>query len=630
MYSRSRNVASHPNLYACPNVGCNCSFQNIHGRNRHISTCLHETPDLPVMAQGIDLDDAMDKYRAWRKEDRQLEFTAHKFPFGGRSSALSTNVKPTDVPPAADSPDICFDCNDSAQMPATQSASTPSYVDVSSSPIPSDRMEITIASEQSSSTLNGSFGTNVTQRTQSSPNRYINSDRRIVFDEYTAFQSQLYSEIMQYRGAPLCMYDNILSIIRHWALERNLDFNVNEIYRSRNSLLHRLKKLYKMENFRAKLVNVHVSHDRTLPVVRFDLVEVLCNMFADERIFHPDNIAKGYDIWTGKTEPCDVFGEIHTGDSFSEAVEFYVRKEGDFGIPLVAFYDKTHTDVKGALSTAPFMITLGFLNLATRKKTYVSFPLALIPNLKHGTSSDEQITPVESLQDEHDCLRHALEGLIEIEKKQGTQMIIRQKVVNARPWIHFVIGDIEGNNRLAAHYSDNSGKTARPNRMCKCPTYRTVEPPECTFVEFQEFIEAKKKFKELFVHGTKERAKELMKRISRHPVDTVWEHGVPLSDRKHGINRITPPEVLHVVGTGIAPKLVSSIHGDIKSKTDVSKLDRLHAEIYKDLQRNCDSDYFQSSLTKGSTETTKQGALENIGNLLALTCVCQRLIWAIH
>ena len=53
----------------------------------------------------------------------------------------------------------------------------------------------------------------------------------------------------------------------------------------------------------------------------------------------------------------------------------------------------------------------------------------------------------------------------------------------------------------------------------------------------------------------------------------------------------------------------------------VEKLDRLHAEIYRDLQRNCSQDYFESSMTKGATETTKQGALENIGQLLALTCL---------
>ncbi len=51
-------------------------------------------------------------------------------------------------------------------------------------------------------------------------------------------------------------------------------------------------------------------------------------------------------------------------------------------------------------------------------------------------------------------------------------------------------------------------------------------------------------------------------------------------------------------------------------------MDFLFIDIYHDLKRNCDHDYYESSLHKGATETVKQGALENIGHILALAALC--------
>jgi hypothetical protein len=51
-------------------------------------------------------------------------------------------------------------------------------------------------------------------------------------------------------------------------------------------------------------------------------------------------------------------------------------------------------------------------------------------------------------------------------------------------------------------------------------------------------------------------------------------------------------------------------------------LDFLFIDIYHDLKRNCDHDYYESSLHKGATETVKQGALENIGHIPVLTALC--------
>jgi hypothetical protein len=200
----------------------------------------------------------------------------------------------------------------------------------------------------------------------------------MVIDPHTAFQSHLLAELMKFRGVPLAAYDSVMDTLRFWSLEMQLDFNRRDIYRSRKSLLHHLKKVYHMQNFSARMENIDISHGRKAGVVIFDTVEVITNMLSDRRIFCEENIASGYDIWTGLGEDSGVYGEYHTGSMWKVAHDRYIAGTDNFALPLVVFYDKTHTDVKSALTSAPVMIHFAFLNLTTRKKTYVAFPIRII------------------------------------------------------------------------------------------------------------------------------------------------------------------------------------------------------------------------------------------------------------
>jgi hypothetical protein len=89
----------------------------------------------------------------------------------------------------------------------------------------------------------------------------------------------------------------------------------------------------------------------------------------------------------------------------------------------------------------------------------------------------------------------------------------------------------------------------------------------------------------------------------------------------HGINMITPPELLHTVGAGLAVYIITIIKDSLNDVTR-SELDTLYIQVYHDLKINCDHDYYECSLHKGATETVKQSASENIGHLLALAALC--------
>ena len=92
-----------------------------------------------------------------------------------------------------------------------------------------------------------------------------------------------------------------------------------------------------------------------------------------------------------------------------------------------------------------------------------------------------------SLADKHRCLEAALASLVKILEDGGIASVVQVKFVVMKVWIHFIIGDCQGNNRWAGHYMN--GKQA-PWRDCLCLQERMSDPsPTCTLVT-PEMIES--------------------------------------------------------------------------------------------------------------------------------------------
>jgi hypothetical protein len=53
---------------------------------------------------------------------------------------------------------------------------------------------------------------------------------------------------------------------------------------------------------------------------------------------------------------------------------------------------------------------------------------------------------MKSYQDEYDCLHAAFSSLQKINKKGGMALTVMGKQVVGKIWIHFCIGDSQGNN----------------------------------------------------------------------------------------------------------------------------------------------------------------------------------------
>ncbi len=79
-------------------------------------------------------------------------------------------------------------------------------------------------------------------------------------------------------------------------------------------------------------------------VVVFNLEVMILSLLLDENLMHPNNIAEGYDIFTGKgSEPDDFYGEIHTGDAWEPARKHFCGDDpSNMPLALVGFGDTSY------------------------------------------------------------------------------------------------------------------------------------------------------------------------------------------------------------------------------------------------------------------------------------------------
>jgi hypothetical protein len=83
---------------------------------------------------------------------------------------------------------------------------------------------------------------------------------------------------------------------------------------------------------------------------------------------HPDNIAQGYNLLTGKSIGSnDQYGKIHTGDAWEwePARKYFCRNHTpnqNMPFALVIVCDESHFDLKGSLKTLPILFILSCFN----------------------------------------------------------------------------------------------------------------------------------------------------------------------------------------------------------------------------------------------------------------------------
>jgi hypothetical protein len=65
--------------------------------------------------------------------------------------------------------------------------------------------------------------------------------------------------------------------------------------------------------------------------------------------------------------------------------------------------------------------------------------------------------------------------------------------VNIKVWVHYFIGDTEGNNKWLGHYPGNKCQVHRPYQDCRCDFKEMSNPnPTCGYTTLSDMCSAKR------------------------------------------------------------------------------------------------------------------------------------------
>ena len=109
--------------------------------------------------------------------------------------------------------------------------------------------------------------------------------------------------------------------------------------------------------------------------------------------------------------------------------------------------------------------------------------------------------------------------------------------------------------------------------------------------------------------------------ISKYDIrNALTEPDLPLSDHIHGPYRMTPPELLHVSGSGLIMYMFKSLKLILQVAYLVI-LDALHKRISTDIDHQSEKDLPRGSVCNGLLDRTKCQSSERQGNLFRLLCI---------
>ncbi len=133
-------------------------------------------------------------------------------------------------------------------------------------------------------------------------------------------------------------------------------------------------------------------------------------------------------------------------DAWLPAKVRYCQNKTDMPVGLIVFGDTSHTDLHGALSLTPIIFTLTLFNRAAQNDSKFWRPIGYILSLGYGRGTSNKTHTRDKIQDKHSCISFAFQSLKNINIENGFQCVVLGHTVCVKVWIHYFIGDTEGNN----------------------------------------------------------------------------------------------------------------------------------------------------------------------------------------
>jgi hypothetical protein len=373
--------------------------------------------------------------------------------------------------------------------------------------------------------------------------------------------------------SPHFLYQDVLN----WAKESSkLQYDFRPQRTTRMAQIKHIEKLAKLQYCRPETVQLTLPGDeKVIPVTRFPFINMLYSLLSDPNLVS--------DLSNLDVNPQNPFGKyeseggylttVNSGAWYQKAYKNLVKDPAkDFLLPICFACDETKLKGKGKTGCWPLLFSTTIFNQKLRNKSSAWRPLGYIYDLNIVDSKQERKGQSNEYKGNrlHAIFSTVLQSFIDAQTSGLLDNITVtlggvERVVNLRIPCAFIIGDMQGGDKICCSSAGYSNKMARLCRKCNVRGDQSGDPfVECKRMSMLKILE--------LVNSNNANA---LKAINQYNVHSAW-FDVGYGGCRFGIfSAACPVEALHALENGLMPDVIKVLFAEEMSPALLKRLDGL-------------------------------------------------------
>ena len=386
-------------------------------------------------------------------------------------------------------------------------------------------------------------------------------------------------KILDDAHSPHFLYQDILN----WAKESSkhqYDFRPQRT--TRIAQIKHIERLAKLQYCRPESVQLTLpGDDKVIPVTRFPFINMLYSMLSDPNLVsdlsnldvNPQNPFGKYESEGG------YFSTVNLGAWYQKAYKNLIKDpDKDFLLPICFACDETKLKGKGKTGCWPLLFSTTIFNQKLRNKSTAWRPLGYIYDLNIVDSKAERKGQTNEYKGErlHAIFRTVLKSFIDAQNSGLLDNITVtlggvERVVNLRIPCVYIIGDMQGGDKICCSSAGYSNKMSRLCRKCNVRGDQWGDP----------FVECKRMSMLKILKLVDSNNVEALKAINQYNVHSAW-FDVGYGGCRFGIfSAACPVEALHALENGLMPDVIKVLFVEEMSPALLKRLDGLAKALHR-------------------------------------------------
>lgn len=380
-------------------------------------------------------------------------------------------------------------------------------------------------------------------------------------------------KILDDAHSPHFLYQDVLN----WAKESSkLQYDFRPMRTTRTAQIKHIERLAKLQYCRPESVQLTLPGDaKVIPVTRFPFINMLYSLLSDPNLVSDlSNLDVNTQNPFGKYESDGGYlSTVNSGAWYHKAYKNLIKDPSkDFLLPICFACDETKLKGKGKTGCWPLLFSTTIFSQKLRNKSTAWRPLGYIYDLNIVDSKQERKGQTNDYKGErlHAIFRVVLKSFIDAQTSGLLDNVTVtlggiEQLVNLRIPCVFIIGDMQGGDKICCSSAGYSNKMSRLCRKCNVRGDQSGDP----------FVACKRMSMLKILELVDSNNVDALNAINQYNVHSAW-FDVGYGGCRFGIfSAACPVEALHALENGLMPDVIKVLFAEEMSPAQLKRLDGL-------------------------------------------------------